>query len=99
MSTFYEEDFILPIGIIDYFIDTSYPIRGSGSHNGEHQVFNKITKEHFDSFLATRNNETTLAQLILLNEMYDFNLPIVFEETNSKIDTEFVKKHTKLKKT
>ena len=85
----------LPKVIIDTFRNTSYPIRGTGKL-GEYQVKNLITKEHFDSLLATKDNLIILAQLILLNEIYDLNLPIVYENTMSKIDTLNIKRYIKL---
>ncbi len=97
MQIFDDTKLILPQEIINDFRYTSYPIRGTGN-SGEYQVKDIITKEHFDSLLARKYESISLAQLILLNEAYDLNLPIILEESMSKIDTDFVKKYIKLNK-
>ncbi len=97
MQIFDDTKLILPQEIINDFRNTSYPIRGTGD-SGEYQVKDIITKEHFDSLLARKYETISLAQLILLNEAYDLNLPIILEESMSKIDTNFVKKYIKINK-
>lgn len=97
MQIFDDTKLILPQEIINDFRYTSYPIRGTGD-SGEYQVKDIITKEHFDSLLARKYETISLAQLILLNEAYDLNLPIILEESMSKIDTDFVKKYIKINK-
>lgn len=86
----------LPQNMMRVFSDTSYPIRGI-FNNDECQVRDIITKDHFDSLLALNDNNISLAQIILLNEIYDLNLPIVLEPTMSKIDTNYIKKYIKIK--
>ena len=78
------------------FSDTSYPIRTSGIE-GECHIFEKISRDHFKCLLTCSNDNIKLAQIIFLNEAYNLDLPIVLEETKSKIDTDFVKKHIKIK--
>mgnify|MGYP004564153757 CR=1 FL=1 len=95
MQIFSENDLILPSNVIANFTPTSYPIRKTGTL-GEYQVKDIITKDHFNCLLAIENNTLTLAQIILLNEAYELNLPIVLESTMSEIDTTYVKKHIKL---
>ena len=97
MQIFDDTKLILPQYLINDFRNTSYPIRGTGD-SGEYQVKDIITKEHFNSLLARKYETISLAQLILLNEAYDLNLPIILEETMSKIDTDFVKKYIKINK-
>ncbi len=87
-----QKKFILPESIKEEFKYTAYPIRNIVS-DGEYQVKDVIIKDHFDSLLATKNAPVALAQLILLNEIYDLNLPIILESTMSKIDTEYIKRY------
>ena len=97
MEIFDAKKFILPESIKEDFKYTAYPIRNI-VNDGEYQVKDVITKDHFDSLLATKNAPVALAQLILLNEIYDLNLPIILESTMSKIDTEYIKRYIKLNK-
>ena len=95
MQIFNGEDIAIPNNLIGDFQYTSYPIRMTGTE-GEYQVKNIISREHFDSLLATKGDVLGLAQVMLLNELYDLNLPIVLESTMSKIDTAYVKKYIKI---
>lgn len=95
MQIFNGEDIAIPNNLIGDFQYTSYPIRMTGTE-GEYQVKNIISREHFDSLLATKGDILGLAQVMLLNELYDLNLPIVLESTMSKIDTAYVKKYIKI---
>lgn len=95
MQTFNDNELIIPEILINDFRNTSYPIRETGK-DGEYQVKNIITKDHFDSLLAIKDEPITLSQIVLLNELYDLNLPIVYDDTMSKIDSENIKKYIKL---
>ena len=85
MQIFNDNELIIPEILINDFRNTSYPIRETGK-DGEYQVKNIITKDHFDSLLAMKDEPITLSQIVLLNELYDLNLPIVYDDTMSKID-------------
>lgn len=95
MQIFNDNELIIPEILINDFRNTSYPIRETGK-DGEYQVKNIITKDHFDSLLAMKDEPITLSQIVLLNELYDLNLPIVYDDTMSKIDPENIKKYIKI---
>ncbi len=95
MQIFNDNELIIPEILINDFRNTSYPIRETGK-DGEYQVKNIITKDHFDSLLAMKDEPIALSQIVLLNELYDLNLPIVYDDTMSKIDSENIKKYIKL---
>ena len=97
MEILNDNDLITPQKIDLAFENTSYPIR-IGLGEGEGQVLKQISLEHFNSFLAMKNEQIKLAQLILLNKIYNLNLPIILESTMSKIDTDIIKKHIKIRK-
>ncbi len=96
MQIFSDSSFRLPLNFLRCFRDTSYSVREMRT-KGEYQVRDIITKDHFHSLLATKGDDLTLAQVILLNEVYGLNLPVILEETMSKIDTDYVKKYIKIK--
>ena len=95
MQIFNDNELIIPEILINDFRNTSYPIRETGK-DGEYQVKNIITKDHFDSLLAMKDEPITLSQIVLLNELYDLNLPIVYDDTMSKIYPENIKKYIKI---
>lgn len=97
MEILNDNDLITPQKINLAFENTSYPLR-IGLGEGEGQVLKQISLEHFNSFLAMKNEQIKLAQLILLNKIYNLNLPIILESTMSKIDTDIIKKHIKIRK-
>lgn len=77
-------------------LSETYPIRPGVS--GEYQVMNKITLDHARGLLALENDNLLLAQVLLLNEVYDLNLPLILEERRSVIDTQHLKKFISLHK-
>lgn len=97
MQIFNSEDIIIPKNRLYDFRYTSYPIRETGT-DGEYQVKDIITKDHFKCLLAKKSTPITLSQVILLNELFDLNLPIILESTMSKIDIDYIKKYIKLNK-
>lgn len=97
MEILNDNDLITSQKIALAFENTSYPLR-IGLVEGESQVLKQISLEHFNSFLAMKNEQIKLAQLILLNKIYNLNLPIILESTMSKIDTDIIKKHIKIRK-
>ena len=97
MQTIASAKAILPTNLENEFKDTKYPIRIT-TRDGEHQVLDKISLEHAKFFLAFPKDSIQLAQLTLLNDIYNLNLPIILEPTKSKIDTGYIKKHIKIKK-
>ena len=72
MEILNDNDLIAPQKIDLAFENTSYPLR-IGLGKGEGQVLKQISLEHFNCFLAMKNEQIKLAQLILLNKIYNLN--------------------------